>query len=142
MAASDNLIYVPSLDKAFHVTKNALFKITFQGSFWNGDNDVNYYYQIMVNDYLIIGNSLVRNNNKQVHGDGGVAYVQHTATASITVTRIAMVFLPPGTYTFNIGVRAEMASGSVARGIVMYELTQFVDNNDDLGDYKLAILPN
>jgi len=92
----------------------------------------------MVNDYLIIDTSLVRNNNKQGHAGGGMSYTQNTATSSMMVTRVAMVYLPSGVYTFNVGVRCGLAPGSISGGLVIYELTQFSDGYQDLDDIKLA----
>lgn len=146
---SNQFNYVPHLNEAFHVTKNTLFRITFQGTLHNPEAG-HAFVQIMVNDYLIIGNRLLPNTNQRLtmglgsddyipDGYGGFCFGgtgQHSFE-----TRIAMVYLPPGTYTFNVGVRAKSSYTNVVASFVTYELTQFDNNNQDLGDLKLATFP-
>lgn len=146
---SNQFNYVPDLNEAFHVSKNTLFRITFQGTLHNPQPGHSFV-QIMVNDYLIIGNRLFPNTDQRWtmipgsndflpdgyggHSYGGIA--QHS-----TQTRIAMVYLAPGTYTFNVGVRPRNSYTDVTMGFVTYELTQFDNSNQDLGDFQLTTIP-
>ncbi|CAF0941453.1 unnamed protein product [Didymodactylos carnosus] len=145
------IIFVPDMNKAFHVSKKTLFKVTFQGGLWNSNAILNEYVHIMVNDYLIIGSRLLPNANQratmglgtgrfQTDSIGGYSYVGSLISSRFIVSRTAMVCLPPGTYIFNVGVRADEGSDRVAGGMVTYELTQF-ENDVDLGDLKLAAFP-
>ncbi|CAF1656297.1 unnamed protein product [Rotaria magnacalcarata] len=154
-APSDNFIYAPKLNAAFHVTKNTLFKVTFQGGFYNWrQSRLDQYVQIMVNDYLIFYNRLIPNtnqrvtllsgvSNRQTDAMGGYYYDATNADTMVPLTRVAMVYLPPGLYTFNVGVRSVFGSGRLIGGTVTYELTQIDNNNnkEDLGDFKLTKLP-
>ncbi|CAF2271788.1 unnamed protein product [Rotaria magnacalcarata] len=143
------------LNAAFQVTKNTLFKVTFQGSFYNWrQSRLDQYVQIMVNDYLSFYNRLIPNtnqrvtllsgvSNRQTDAMGGYYYDATNADTMVPLTRVAMVYLPPGIYSFNVGVRSVFGSGRLIDGTVTYELIQ-IDNNDnkeDLGDFKLTKLP-
>ena len=140
---SDNFVYAPDMNQAFHVTKTTLFKITFQGSLYNDAKDVRLFLQIMVNDYLIVANRLIPNTNERSTGMdsiGGLDYLNGVGFSAIVITRVAMIYLPPGTYTLNVGVRSNLGTGHLLNGMVTYELIQFgVDQ--DLGDLKLATFP-
>lgn len=149
VAPSNQLSYVPHLNEAFHVTKNTLFRIVFQGLL-HSPRPGHAFAQIMVNDYLIIGDRLFPNtvqrlamawNTPGFMPDGYGGYIAGGNPQHDPITRIAMVYLPPGTYTFNVGVRAVTEGTGVAGGLVTYELTQFDHNNTDLGDFQLATLP-
>ncbi|CAF1408757.1 unnamed protein product, partial [Didymodactylos carnosus] len=148
---SNNFVYVPDMNEAFHVTKNTLFKITLQCGLFNRAQAVDQFVQIIVDDYLIMHNSLLPNTDQrlgmlsatdsyQTDRIGGYYHFGGSINSFEFVTRMAMVYLPPGTYTFNVGVRSSSASGLLGGGMVTYELTQF-DYDQDLGDLKLATFP-
>ncbi|CAF3820932.1 unnamed protein product [Rotaria sp. Silwood1] len=152
---SDNFVYVPNMDKAFSVTQNTLFRITFQGFLWSNYQVVQSYIQILVNDYLIIGDRLLPNTKQRftmslgtgqdetdLIGDG--FYNGGQGDTGILANRVALVYLPRGTYTFNVGVSSSNQPGNLKRGFVTYELTQFDNSseNQDLGGLKLATFPS
>ncbi|CAF1098095.1 unnamed protein product [Rotaria sp. Silwood1] len=105
----------------------------------------------MVNDLLIIGNKLVPNTIQranygmgsvmQVDRQGGY-YYSASVRSEIPITRVAFVFLPSGTYSFNVGTRSYGGSGQFHNGIVTFELTQFENGNlASVGDYQLVNIP-
>jgi hypothetical protein len=157
-AASTNFVYVPNLNEAFSVTKNTLFKIMFQADILFGTQMMQEFVQIMVNDYLIIDNSLLPNTADRVNqsegktleavdGRGGslyfkaINYANGAVDVALSMNRVAIVYLQPGTYTFNVGVRTNTGSPQLRGGMVTFELTQFEKDEQNVGDYKLMTIP-
>lgn len=146
---TNNFVFVPNLNEAFHVTKNTLFKITFQGSLWNGPNVIHQFIQIMVNDNLIIGDKILPNtahrvnfgigNDLQAVDTNAGMYHSQVGGIMMLITREAFVYLPPGTWSFNVGVRSMQSQGWVRGGVVTYELTELI--NENVGGMTLADLP-
>lgn len=145
---------MPGLNEAFHTTQNTLFRITFQGGIYNNGQLVDQLVQIMVNGYLIIGDKTVPNTPARVNyglgshindvdaigGHYGAGY-----GTRMHVTRVAYIFLPAGTWTFNVGTRSVIGenTGVIHRSMVTYELTQFQDPNlAKIGGLLLAQFPN
>ncbi|CAF3225171.1 unnamed protein product, partial [Rotaria sp. Silwood2] len=87
----------------------------------------------MVNDYLIIGDKILPNtaervsfgmgNDLQAVDTNGGIYYSQVPGIMMFVSRTAVVYLPPGTWTFNIGLRCNANVGILRGGIVTYELT-------------------
>ncbi|CAF0980646.1 unnamed protein product [Rotaria sordida] len=105
----------------------------------------------MVNDHLIILNRLLPNTDQRldmfVTGASRVEIDSIGGRLSansglVLAARTAMIYLPAGTYIFNVGVRSEYELGRLFGGIVTYELSQFDSENQDLGDLKLATFPS
>jgi hypothetical protein len=96
--------------------------VTFQGSFWFASQNMMHLVQIMVNDYLILGNTVRPNLNvSDALGKlGGAAYHVSPGDAVMSITRVAIIYLPTGTYTFNVGVKSLGGLG----------LTQGTDNTE------------
>jgi len=157
-AASANFVYVPNLNEAFSVTKNTLFKVTFQGDIWFASQMMQEFVQIMVNDYLIIDNNLLPNTGERVNQNQGqtlesvdnrggslffkaINYADGAVDVTLSINRVAIVYLQPGTYTFNVGVRTTAGSPRLQGGMVTFELTQFEKDEQDVGDYKLMTIP-
>lgn len=151
-AVSNNFVTIPDLRKIFHITRATFFKITYQGGVYNGGQERQQYVQIMVNNSLILANTLVPNtaarvqygisSNIQIVDRVGGDYYVNTGNIQSMITRMAFVYLPAGTYTFDVGVRCEAGIVSNVGGFVNYELTQF--ENEDLqqvGAYVMATIP-
>ena len=149
---SDNFVPVPQLTQGFITTKNAFFKITFQGGFWIQQKLLNQYVHIMVNDHLIIDGYVLPNNEQRInHGLGSSRHVVDTfggfyynsllANGCTILTRVAMVYLPPGIYAFSVGVRSDWATGKVRGGTALYEITQFETERQYIGSFNLTHLP-
>jgi hypothetical protein len=134
-----NFNYVTGTNAVFHVTKNTLFKITYQG---NAENHRNNYLaialQMIVNDRIISGASLKQNSGGD--GAGGYYWSMQQSDHSLFVSRMTMVYLRPGTYSFHLGVKTTYPNLELHSAMVHYELTQFDDQDqeDSLGDLQLA----
>lgn len=142
----DNFLYVPGLNEAFFVQSSTLFKITIQTSFYL-QSRADIFVQALVNDYIIIGNKLVPNTAQRVdYGIGNNLYEIDIMGGYIisenvvgAVTRVAVVYLRPGVYSFNVGVRAHHNKGSLLRSMVTYELIQYEDEEmKRVGNYNLT----
>jgi hypothetical protein len=119
---SNNFVDVSDMNEAFHVTENTLFKITFQGEFRYFENTNHQYVQIMVNDNLIMGDRVLPNTDQRMSMNWG-RNCYRGAGAVLSLTRVAMIYLPPGIYVFNIGVRTEPRdnqSGRVRAELITY----------------------
>jgi hypothetical protein len=137
-----NFNYVTGTNAAFHVTKNTLFRITFQGAAEQHVNTfIRFNLQILVNDRIISGNQLKPNSNDKDQLGGYYWYVG-MGHSGVFVSRMALVYLSPGTYSFNVGVISDFPSLQLLYGIVHYELTQFEDKyqEDNLGDLSLQTI--
>lgn len=149
---SDNFIYIPGLNQAFHITRRTLFKITYQGGIYNDYKRLAQFVQIMVNDHIILGNKLVPNTAQRVNyglgstidgvdSFGGQCYEQGGPDPMVPFTRVAHVYLPPGTYTFNVGTRSLHNTGSTVNGFVTFEITQYENQSlESIGEFTFSNL--
>lgn len=140
---SSNFNYVTGTNAAFHITKNTLFKITYQGvAEQHANRFISFELQILVNDRIISGNRLKSNSV----GDNTGGYYWHVGMphTALFVSRMAMVYLSPGVYSFHVGVRTANPSLDLHSGIVHYEITQFDDQDQEnaLGDLSVVQLPS
>jgi hypothetical protein len=132
------------------VTRNTLFRITFQGSIYNaGVGAISQSLQILVNNYLIIENETIPNTAARASyaSSGSVLEIDNkngfyqidTGVGVLTpLTRIAYVYLPEGVYSFNVGTRARTNNGYVYDATVTYELIQSLDASEtSIGDFQL-----
>ncbi|CAF0871302.1 unnamed protein product [Didymodactylos carnosus] len=107
--------------------------------------------QIVVNDYLIIGNKVVPNSAARINYGLGTSifavdilngYYQVDSDVIgivMPVTRVAYVYLAPGIYSFNVGVRSFQSHGNVDGATVTYELTQSPNANEKtIGTFPLV----
>lgn len=82
----------------------------------------------------------IGSNIFEVDTHGGYNYF--SAWTAVPVMRIVFIYLRPGIYTFNVGVRTVYSRGEFFRGIMTLEATQFVDRGlTSIGDYNLADVP-
>ena len=135
-----NFNYITGKNAAFHVTKNTFFKITFQGTAEQHIGpQIRMNLQILVNDYIISGKEL--KSNTTPNECGGYYWMNPASHTAVFVSRMAMIYLRPGTYSFNIGVRTDFPSLQVLHGMAHYELTQF-NEDADLGGLPLMTVPS
>lgn len=146
-----DFVYITGLNQAFYVARNTLFKITFQGSIYDkGVGGLECSVQILVNNYLIIGNKTIPNTSARASyaSDGSVLEIDNLngfyqvnsgGVGILTpLTRIAYVYLPPGIYSFNVGSRSRGNIAMVYDGTVIYELLQSgYDLEGTLGEFQL-----
>ncbi|CAF1506293.1 unnamed protein product [Rotaria magnacalcarata] len=103
----------------------------------------------MFNDHLIIDKYVLpkneqrasrglRSNRHLIDTFGGFYYNTVPYFGCMILKRIAMVYLPPGTYTFNVSVRSDVATGLVRGGTVLYELTQIEAPLKNVGSFNIA----
>jgi len=112
---------VPSLYQTFNVDQPTLFKITLQCGVYNGGQGILLLVQILVNNYVIINNKLISNTLEALKGNegkGGFLYSGGGVTYEIVspLTRIVSIYLPAGTYTFNVGVKSQHNRGKFESG--------------------------
>jgi hypothetical protein len=118
-----------------------LFKITYQGTAEQHANvDIGFRLQILVNDLIISGNQL--KSNTVVDSTAGYYWYQGASDSAVFVSRMAMVYLSPGIYSFNVGVQTLFPSLELNGGMVHYEIIQFDDQENALGDLPLTEIPS
>jgi hypothetical protein len=140
-STSSNFNYVTGTNVAFHITNNTLFKITYQGTAEQHANvDIGFRLQILVNDLIISGNQL--KSNTVVDSTAGYYWYQGASDSAVFVSRMAMVYLSPGIYSFNVGVQTLFPSLELNGGMVHYEIIQFDDQENALGDLPLTEIPS
>lgn len=114
---------------------------------YNGGQGILLLVQILVNDYVIINGKLVSNTIealKGYEGQGGFLYSGGGVTYEIVspLTRIVNIYLPAGTYTFNVGVRSHYSRGKLESGMITYEMTQFHNSRlQQIGGLNIATFP-
>ncbi|CAF1006456.1 unnamed protein product [Adineta steineri] len=142
-------MYVTGLNEAFHINRNTLFKVTFLAGVYSSPQGP-LVVQIMVNDYLIIGNKVVPNTAARINYSLGISIdivdmsngFQQVDSGVIGImlplTRVAYVYLAPGVYSFNVGARSFRSRGVIDGATVTYELTQSQDANENtIGAFPL-----
>jgi hypothetical protein len=98
---------------------------------------------------LILGTKVVPNtaarlnyglgtNLEVIDGKNGYTFTGLAASLIIPISKIAHVYLPPGTYSFNVGARTAHVQANCWSSTVTYELIQFENSQlTDLGNYPL-----
>jgi len=90
----------------------------------------------MVNDHLILGTKVLPNTSSRINYNLGTTIdevdringyynIASSIAIALPITKIVQVYLPPGIYSFNVGIRVAQAGGYVAGSTVTYELMQF-----------------
>ncbi len=129
---SRNFTFVPGLQSPLSVQRPTLFKVSFQGSAWQS-GEVNFYLQILVNNRLIIGDRLVPNTpdidkDEDISASGGYFYTNSLESSHVIASKFAFVYVAPGIYKFDIGVRTTDKSATIRHGILIVERTEYDDN--------------
>lgn len=94
-----------------------------------------FFFQIMVNNHLIIGDRLVSNKFPTDYASsarGGYIHKPSAQFSHIVATRVAVVYLTAGSHTFEIGVKTETNSAIIRRGTILFELEEY-DTNANIG---------
>ncbi|CAF1501391.1 unnamed protein product [Didymodactylos carnosus] len=146
---SDNFQIIPKLEIKFYLVQPTLFKITFQGRLYHNYGITYTFIQVVVNGNLIIGNKVIpntvnrghlvptltyqqRESNADIDRHGGHYYFESATAQQVYVqtgcTRIALVYLAPGTLTFNVGIRSSIRPGTIGYSVLMFEATQIDPN--------------
>ncbi|CAF0836968.1 unnamed protein product [Adineta steineri] len=140
--------YVPSLSQTFTVEQPTLFKTTVQGGIYNEGRIIRTIVQVIVNDHVVVGDTLIPNTadtmNNRLQASGGY-FVSNSQNVAIVVpfTRISYVYLQPGTYTFNVGMRCFKGLSKFEVGMVTYELIQYKNSSlRKIGGLRLNTIAN